>query len=92
MTTQPKKDARPIPFTLLQAELIQDMAGLLRELAREQTLLVIETVRTIQQLRELHEYVMQIRKSVSRNACNAQAKIIPFPVPPRVTRVRQRPS
>lgn len=87
-----KKDLKPIPFIVLQADLIQELGSLIKELAREQSELIRETVRTIQQLRELHECVMQISKSVSRNACNAQAKIIPFFVPPRVTRVRKRPS
>jgi hypothetical protein len=87
-----KKDPKPVPFPVLPDELIKELSALIREMAREQAFLLSETVRTIHQLRELHAYVMRVRKSVSNNACNAQAKIIPFPAPPNIARLPQRPS
>ena len=82
--TRQKSDPKAIPVTVIQADLIQELGSVIRELAREQSALIRETVRTIQQLRELHEYVMRITKSVSRHPCDGEAKIILFPVPPRV--------
>jgi hypothetical protein len=87
MMTPPKKGPKPASFTVLQAEFTNELSGLIREMMREQAILVSETMSAIQQLRELHAYVMQVRESESDNACNERAKIIPFPAPPRVTRV-----
>jgi hypothetical protein len=79
--TPPRKGPKAVPFTVLQAELTQELSGLIREMAREGAILVGETVSTIQQLREWHAYVMQVRKSVSGDAGSDRAKIIPFPPP-----------
>jgi hypothetical protein len=78
MMTPLRKDPKPIPFAVLQAELIEELSGLITEMAREEAILVGETARTIRQLRELHDYVVQVTKSVSGAACKAKARIIPF--------------
>jgi hypothetical protein len=92
MMTPPKKDPKPIPFTVLRAELIKELSGLITETARQQAILVSETARTIQHLRELHDYVMQISKSVSGDACKAKGRIIRFPAPPCLTKAPRFPS
>jgi hypothetical protein len=90
MMTSSKKNPKPIPFTVPQSELIQELAGLIREVAREQAAFVRETGKTIRQLRDLHAYVIQVSNCVSGNPCNARAKIIPFAA--ATTRVPLRPS
>jgi hypothetical protein len=85
MTNARKKESKAISLSLVQAELF-------RKLAREQRALATEILRVIGQLRQANAHLMQVNKFLSRDACKAKAKIIPFPPPPRVSRVPRRPS
>lgn len=82
--TPPKKDSKPLRLPVTEAELIQELGRVIRELAREQSVLIRETVRAIKQARELNDFLMEMSKSLSRDPCEDHAKIIRFPMPPRI--------
>ncbi len=81
MKNPPRKQPRAISFSVLQAELMRD-------LAREQTALVSETIRLIREIRELHAYAMEIGRSNAARGQTPKGKSVAFPAPSVAKRVQ----